>query len=100
VHVRDFTNKVVYAGWVSLFSETEKLRELVLFQADVYDAEGNLLASPPQLYISFKPDAVHIEFPLEQPQEEIADVQDLPPEVRREPWLHHKGDRWSDNASH
>jgi hypothetical protein len=29
VHVRDFENGYVYAGWVNTFSETNKLRELV-----------------------------------------------------------------------
>lgn len=32
VHVRDFDKKIVYAGWVDLFSDTEKVRELVLYK--------------------------------------------------------------------
>ena len=36
VHFRDFDNKIVYAGWVTTFSETGKLRELVLRDAQVW----------------------------------------------------------------
>ena len=36
VHVRDFDKRIIYAGWVSAFSETEKLREILLRDAIVY----------------------------------------------------------------
>lgn len=65
VHIRDFPNRVVYSGWVSVFSETERLRELVLSEVDIYDFDGNLISSPPRLYISRNPDGLHIEFPIQ-----------------------------------
>jgi hypothetical protein len=43
IHFRDFANKIVYAGWVKEFSETEMLRELVLRDAEIYDFDGNKL---------------------------------------------------------
>ncbi len=43
VHVRDFENKIVYAGWVAVFSETGKMREVVLRDAIVYDFDGSQL---------------------------------------------------------
>lgn len=63
VHFRDFENKLVYAGWVSTFSETEKLRELVLRDVQVYDFEGQLQYETPLLYLARQPENIHIEFP-------------------------------------
>jgi hypothetical protein len=63
VHVRDFENKIVYAGWVAVFSETGKTRELVLRDAIVYDFDGAQLFNSPRIYISRKPEGMHVEFP-------------------------------------
>jgi hypothetical protein len=63
VHYRDFENKVVYSGWVNTFSETDKLRELVLRDAQVFDFEGQKLFEVPLLYLARKPDSIHLEFP-------------------------------------
>ncbi len=62
-HFRDFANQIVYAGWVQEFSETDKLRELVLRDAQIYDFEGNLLFETPLVYLARNPDNVHVEFP-------------------------------------
>jgi hypothetical protein len=63
VHFRDFENKIVYAGWVDTFSETEKLRELVLSDTQIFDFDGNLLFEIPLLYLARSPESIHIEFP-------------------------------------
>jgi len=63
VHLRDFANRIVYAGWVNTFSETEKLRELVLSKARLYDFDGNFLFETPLLYLARSPDNMHVEFP-------------------------------------
>jgi hypothetical protein len=63
IHFRDFENKFVYAGWVSTFSETEKLRELVLRDVQVYDFDGKQLYDIPLLYLARPPENLHIEFP-------------------------------------
>jgi hypothetical protein len=63
VHFRDFANRLVYAGWVNTFSETERLRELVLSKARLYDFDGNLLFETPLLYLARNPENVHVEFP-------------------------------------
>jgi hypothetical protein len=63
VHLRDFANKIVYSGWVKEFSETEKLRELVLRDAQIHDFEGNLLFETPLVYLARSPENVHVEFP-------------------------------------
>jgi Family of unknown function (DUF6338) len=63
VHFRDFENKLVYAGWVKEYSETEKLRELVLRDTQVFDFEGALQYEIPMLYRARSPDNIHIEFP-------------------------------------
>jgi hypothetical protein len=63
VHYRDLENKIVYSGWVNTFSETDKLRELVLRDAQVFDFDGNLMFEIPLLYLARKPDNIHLEFP-------------------------------------
>lgn len=64
VNVRDFDKKIVYAGLVSAFSETGKLRELSLYDVQIYDFEGAFMYAIPRLYIARKPEDIHIEFPL------------------------------------
>jgi hypothetical protein len=63
VHFRDFERKLIYAGWVSTFSETGKLRELVLKNAQVLNFEGEVLYNMPLIYIARQPDQIHIDFP-------------------------------------
>lgn len=62
-HFRDFEKQIVYAGWVKTFSESEKLRELVLRDAQIYDFDGKLLYEVPLMYLARKPENIHIEFP-------------------------------------
>ena len=71
VHFRDFDNKIVYAGWVKTFSETGKLRELVLRDVRVFDFDGGKLFETPLLYLAHAPENLHISFPYrsEQPGE-------------------------------
>lgn len=63
VHFRDFANRLVYAGWVNTFSETGKLRELVLRDVQVYDFNGDHLYDAPLMYLARKPEDIHVEFP-------------------------------------
>lgn len=63
VYFRDFTEKVVYSGYVRLFSETGQLRELLLQDVIVYDFEGNELYRVPRLYLARERENIHIEFP-------------------------------------
>jgi hypothetical protein len=70
VHFRDFENSVTYAGYVEVFSETGKLRELVLVEVVVYDFDGNRMYEVHRLYLARQSDKIHLEFPiisLEQP---------------------------------
>jgi hypothetical protein len=64
VNVRDFEKRIVYTGRVNAFSETGKLRELTLYEVEIYDFEGNFMYEVPRLYLARKPDDIHIEFPL------------------------------------
>jgi hypothetical protein len=64
VFVRDFEKKIVYSGWVVTFSETGKLRELVLRDAEVLDFDGELLFETPLVYLARPPEDIHIEFPF------------------------------------
>jgi len=65
VHLRDFDKKIVYAGWVERFSETDKVRELVLRGVQLFDFEGNELFETPRVYISRSTDNIDIEFPAQ-----------------------------------
>jgi hypothetical protein len=66
VHFRDFEKKLVFAGWVREFSETEKMRELVLREAQIWDFDGNLMYEVPLLYLARSPENIHIEFPYKR----------------------------------
>ena len=63
IHFRDFANSLVYAGWVNTFSETDKLRELVLLDVIVYNFDGQEVLRTPRLYLARAPETIHIEFP-------------------------------------
>lgn len=63
VHFRDFANKIVYAGWVNTFSETGKLRELVLRDVQIFDFDGKMLFEMPLVYLARPPESIHVEFP-------------------------------------
>src|SRR5262249_34487837 len=63
VHLRDFEQQVVYAGFVEVFSETGQLRELVISNVIVYDFDGLEMYKVPRLYLARERHNVHIEFP-------------------------------------
>lgn len=63
VHIRDFNKKITYAGWVKLYSETEKIRELVLSNVILYDFDGNKILEAPNMYLARAMDDIDIEFP-------------------------------------
>ncbi len=65
VHLRDFENRVVYAGYVNLFSESGQLRELVLNNVIVYDFDGTEMYKVARVYLARERDNIHIEFPVE-----------------------------------
>jgi hypothetical protein len=63
VNYRDFENKIVYTGWVRSFSETGKLRELVLRDVQIFDFDGQFMYEMPMVYLARAPENMHIEFP-------------------------------------
>lgn len=68
VHVRDFEKGITYAGWVRAYSETGRLRELLLTDVQVWDNEG-ASTDVPMLYLA-RPDVdVHVEFPYKAEKE-------------------------------
>lgn len=66
VHVRDFDKNITYAGWVSAFSDTGKLREILLSDALIYDDSGEETKIR-LLYIARDKTDIHIEFPHASP---------------------------------
>lgn len=91
VHVRDLENNLTWAGWVDLFSETGRTRELALRDVEVRENEGGLLYSVPRVYLARSSDAITIEFPYTGDQgvnnDEPTGATD-PDGTRR---LHHQG---------
>jgi Family of unknown function (DUF6338) len=66
VHVRDFSTGLTFAGWVSTFSESGRLRELVLRDVIVTDLQsGKELYSTPRVYLAREPASLTLEFPYE-----------------------------------
>ncbi|WP_425989901.1 hypothetical protein [Afipia sp. DC4300-2b1] len=63
VHLRDFDKKLAYAGWVEAFSESEKQREIVLRDVNVFDFDGNLIMETARVYLARKAENIDIEFP-------------------------------------
>ncbi|HLX17638.1 MAG TPA: DUF6338 family protein [Bradyrhizobium sp.] len=64
VHFRDFDQRVTYAGFVEVFSESGQLREIVLQDVIVYDFEQTEMYRVPRLYLARARENIHIEFPL------------------------------------
>jgi Family of unknown function (DUF6338) len=64
VHFRDFEQRVTYAGFVEVFSESGQLREIVLRDVIVYDFEQTEMYRVPRLYLARERENIHIEFPL------------------------------------
>lgn len=66
-HVRDFSKGLTYAGWISTFSESGKLRELVLRDVIVSSLEtGEEVYEVPRLYIAREPTDITLEFPYRE----------------------------------
>lgn len=63
IYFRDFNEEVVYFGYVRLFSENGKLRELLLESVVVYNFDGVELYTMPMLYLARTQENIHIEFP-------------------------------------
>lgn len=64
VHVRDYTNGKVFAGWVAGFSESDKVRELLLRDVQVYTLESEHLYDVPLVYLGRGAEDISLEFPV------------------------------------
>ncbi|UMM64711.1 hypothetical protein [Aristophania vespae] len=63
VRVWDYTNKLVFSGCIISFSETDKVRELMLRDVTIYDLNCVEIFITAELYISRPSDAIVLEFP-------------------------------------
>ena len=71
VWVRDHKLGLLYFGWIRLFSDSEKPRELLLQDVDVHDNEtGDFLYNVPAMYLSRARSDLTIEIPVEHSQHE------------------------------
>lgn len=67
VHYRDFENQLVFAGWVDSFSESGKIRELVLRGVQVFTFDGaDPIYETPYIYLAREANKMTIEFPHQQ----------------------------------
>jgi len=53
----------VFTGYVDAFSETDKVREILLRDVIAYDFSGNQVLVAPRMYIARPMDNIEIEFP-------------------------------------
>ena len=65
-YARDYQNNKVYSGWVAGYSGSEKVRELLLRDVQVYDLDSNLLYEMPLMYLGRSAEQIHIEFPAKR----------------------------------
>lgn len=79
-HFRDFANQCIYGGWVNAFSETDKVRELILYRLIVWNFDGEELYRTPRLYLARPADSIHIEFPYQPSEQPEEPTDDRPPE--------------------
>jgi hypothetical protein len=63
VNIRDFEKQLAYSGFVEAFSETEKQREIMLTDVEVYNFDGVLVYKSPRVYLARKAENIDIEFP-------------------------------------
>jgi hypothetical protein len=63
VHVHDFAKELIFAGWVDTFSETDKLRELVLRDVIVMNFDADVVDEYPRLYLARESSDLTVEFP-------------------------------------
>ncbi|MEQ8964402.1 MAG: DUF6338 family protein [Azospirillaceae bacterium] len=67
INFRDMEYGLTYSGWVDAFSETDRLREILLTDVIVYDSKsGELLYDTPTLYVSRHREHITIEFPARE----------------------------------
>jgi hypothetical protein len=64
IYVRDFEKELVYAGKVISFSQSEKLREIVLKEVKIYNFSSEEIYAIPKIYLARKSDDITIEFPI------------------------------------
>lgn len=62
-HVRDYENDLIYAGYIQAYSERMDLRELAMYEVEVYTGDAEMLYEAPYLYISRPINGVTLEFP-------------------------------------
>ena len=74
-HIRDLDRGIVYAGWIQVYSETGKLRELLLRDAIIWDKNGDDIEVP-LLYLARTDTDVHIEFPYRGQHQESVETQE------------------------
>jgi len=63
-HVRDYSNELIYAGYVVAYSERTDLRELAMVDVCVYDSQAQLLYETPRLYLARSVSEITLEFPV------------------------------------
>ena len=74
-HVYDFPKQFIYAGWIDAFSESGKLRELVLRDVKVYNFNGEEVFETPKLYLSRPTDDTTMAFPYKEENDTVKNKQ-------------------------
>lgn len=70
IYIRDHKLDLLYYGYISVWSESEKIRELIITDVSVYDnISGDFLYNSNHIYISRNIDDITIEVPLNESKE-------------------------------
>lgn len=76
-HIRDFSKGLTYSGWISVFSQSDTLRELILRNVVVSDLNsGETLYEVPRIYIAREPTDITLEFPYRDEDDKEEELDD------------------------
>ncbi len=63
-YVRDYKNELIYAGYIRAYSERSDVRELAMYDVEVFTQESEKIYGTPYMYLSREISEITIEFPV------------------------------------
>ena len=65
-YIRDYSNQLIFAGYVQAYSDRSDLREIAMYQVEVFTEKSEKLYATPYLYLARAPEQITLEFPVEE----------------------------------
>jgi len=63
-YVRDYKNELIYAGYIRAYSERPDVRELAMYEVEVFTQDSQKIYETPYMYLAREIAEVTIEFPV------------------------------------